>query len=487
MLTTNMTTSHLERADRNATTASDGALTKEFLAALREGYQMDASDRARHNAVTNNDTKALALNRSALRGEDGHFSHRIRTKGITNQKKSGRCWMFAGLNVMRPQVIRDHRMEEFEFSIAYLQFWDKLEKANLYLESIIELRDADFLDRDWEAVNKGTLEDGGWWSYLVGLVAKYGVVPLSAMPETHASNHTHTFNVILGRLLRSRAVKLLDQYADGCGIDELRAGKNEVLAEVYRLLVIHFGEPPSEFEWRYPIRKQGDATDHDEAGFQSAVDSKLSPPEVHTPRSFYQKFASRPLSEFVCLYNDPKNEMGRHYSFDRARNIVGSDCMHFVNIDTAPMKRIAKASILANEPLWFAVNMDYDQSTELGLMRHRLFDYETLFDIDLTVSKANRTRFHAGASGHAMALMGVDLAADGRPRKWLVENSWGDDKGDKGCWTLHDDWFDEHVYTIIVHRSHVSEDILKRFDEEPVVLPAWYPGACGIRSNAPTE
>ena len=141
------------------------------------------------------------------------------------------------------------------------------------------------------------------------------------------------------------------------------------------------------------------------------------------------------------------------------------------------MRDIAKASILANEPLWFAVNMGFDQSTELGLMKHRLYDYEVLFGIDLALSKSDRTRFHAGASGHAMALVGMDLDADGNPRKWLVENSWGDEKGDKGLWTLHNDWFDEHVYTIIAHRSHVPASVLKCFDEEPTVLPSWYPGA----------
>lgn len=474
-----MTASQITRTRRSGTASSDGALTGEFLSALRDGYRMNAADLACHNAVTNNDTKSLALNRGGIRGEDGHFSHRIRTKGITNQKKSGRCWMFAGLNVLRPQVIRDHRMEEFEFSTAYLQFWDKMEKANLYLESIIELRDADFLDRDWEMVNKWTMEDGGWWNYLVGLVGKYGVVPLSAMPETHASSHTETLNEILGRLLRARAVRLLEHHADGSGLDELRAEKSGVLAEVYRLLVIHFGEPPSEFEWRYPLKK---GKDSDDADSHSAENRTLSPPERQTPQSFYKKYVGRPLSEFVCLYNDPLNELNRHYCFDRARNIVGNDSMHFVNIDTVAMKELAKASILANEPLWFAVNMNFDQSLELGLMRHRLFDYETLFNIDLGISKANRTRFHSGASGHAMALMGVDLAADGQTRKWLVENSWGDEKGDRGCWTLHDDWFDEHVYTIIVHRRHVPGEILSQFDEEATVLPAWYPGAMGIHS-----
>ena len=472
-----MITTELDPASRPGATSSAGALTDDFLAALRDGYRMSAADRACHNAVTNNDTKSLALNRCAIHGEDGHFSHRIRTKGITNQKRSGRCWMFAGLNVLRPQVIRDHRMEEFEFSIAYLQFWDKMEKANLYLESIIELRDASFLDRDWEMVNKWTLDDGGWWSYLVGLVGKYGVMPLAAMPETHASTHTDTLNEILGRLLRSRAVRILDRYADGAGIDELRVEKNAVIAEVYRLLVIHFGEPPSEFDWRYPVRKNDKSGDPEDAESQSAENRNLTALERHSPQSFYRQYVGRPLSEFVCLYNDPHNELGRHYSFDRARNMVGNECMHFVNIDSSPMKEIAKASILDNEPLWFAVDMGFDQSQELGLMKRRLFDYETLFGIDLGISKANRTRFYSGSSGHAMALIGVDLAADGQPRKWLVENSWGDDKGDKGCWTLHDDWFNEHVYTIIVHRRHVPETILSQFDQDVTVLPAWYPGA----------
>jgi bleomycin hydrolase len=468
--------------ERQATETAAGTLTPAFLRTLREDYQMSTADRACHNAVTNQSAKPLALNRGMLRGDDGYFSHRVQSKGISNQKKSGRCWMFAGLNVLRPQVIRDHRMENFEFSAAYLQFWDKLEKANLYLESILELRDAHFLDREWEQVNKAAMEDGGWWNYLVALVGKYGIMPLAAMPETHASTHTETLNEVLGRLLRSDAVRLLDRHADGAGIDDLRAAKDEMLKEVYRLLVIHFGEPPAEFEWRYPVRQQ-DSGNPADSELRTAENQRLSPPERHTPQSFYRQYIGRPLSEFVCLYNDPKNDLNRHYRFDRARNIFGDECMHFANIETTSMKQIAKASILANEPLWFAVNMNLDQSTELGLMRHRLFDYEALFGIDLTLSKADRTRLHAGASGHAMALMGVDLGADGQPRKWLVENSWGDEKGDKGLWSLHDDWFDEHVYTIIAHRSHVPAAILELFDEEATTLPSWYPGARGSQSG----
>jgi bleomycin hydrolase len=463
-------------------TIPTGALTPGFLTELRAGYEMSAGDRACHNAVTNNDLNALALNREVARGDDGHFSHRIKSQGITNQKKTGRCWMFAALNVLRPQVMRDHGMAEFEFSTAYLQFWDKLEKANVFLESIIELRDADFLDRDWEMVNKFVVEDSGWWNYVAGLVGKYGVVPASVMPETHAGSHTGTLNHILGRMLRSRAVRILERYAAGASLDEMRAGKHDALREVYRFLVINLGEPPAEFEWRYRQHKPSEGNGKDSGkGMSTVAEEDLTPPERHTPQSFSRKYLGGSLDDFVCLYNDPLNEMGRHYRFSRSSNIIGNECMHFVNIDTAPMKQIAVASILANEPLWFAVNMNIDQSEEHGLMEHQLFDYETLFGIDLTVSKADRTRFHVGFSCHAMALMGVDLDQDGRPRKWLVENSWGAKKGNKGRWTLHDKWFDEQVYTLIVHKRHVPEGIMRCFEEEPIELPAWYPSACGIR------
>lgn len=464
--------------------ATSGALTSEFLTALRTGYEMSQADRACHNAVANNAVTSLALNRDVVRADDGHFSHRIKSQGITDQKKSGRCWMFAGLNVLRPQVIREHQMEEFEFSTAYLQFWDKMEKANLFLESIIELRDTHFLDRDWETVNKWIMEDGGWWNYVVGLIEKYGVAPLSAMPETHASTHTDPLNHILGRLLRTKAVRITDRHADGAGIEALRTEKNEALKEVYRLLVLNLGEPPVEFEWRYRRRRMRPGNEEDvKAELRTVAEDDLSPPEHHTPQSFSKKYVGPSLTDHVCLYNDPQNELNRHYCFDRAHNIVGNENMHFVNIDTVPMKEVAKASILANEPVWFAVNMTFDQSAEHGLMEHDLFDYETLFGIDLTVSKADRTRFHAGASCHAMVLMGVDLDTDGRPLKWLVENSHGDDTGKQGRWALLDQWFDEHVYTIIVHKSHVPDAILAHFEESPTVLPAWYPGAGGIISS----
>lgn len=436
---------------------------------------MSDVDRARQNAVTNNDLKSLALNRRAVTHGDDHFSHRVKTAGMTHQKQSGRCWMFAALNTLRPLVVRECGVKEFEFSTSYLQFWDRMERSNLYLESVIEMRDVDYLDRRWELLTRWTLEDGGWWNYVVGLIEKYGVVPKSVMPETHSSSKTAELNEVLGRLVRSRAASILGAAESGSAEDELRSMKESALHEIYRYLVICFGEPPVEFEWRY--KKEKDA---DKEAPESAEDESLGKLESFTPQSFFDQFVGSTLGDIVCLYNDPKNSLDRHYEFAGASNMVGGKCMDFVNVDMATIKEAAIASIRANEPLWFAVNMSFDQSEELGLMHDRLFDYEALFGMSLELTKADRARFHAGVSNHAMALMGVDLDGEGSPRKWLVENSWGDKKGRDGWWTLHDSWFDEHVYTIMVHKKYVPAEVLSHFDEKATALPEWYPGAAGV-------
>ena len=464
----------------SASTQNPSALSPDLVSTLRDSYQLSGEDLIRHNTVTNNAINKLALNRRVIAGEDGHFSHKIKTKGVTNQKSSGRCWMFAGLNVMRPKVIHEQELENFEFSTAYLQFWDKMEKSNLYLENIIELREADRLDREWLLVNEWMVGDGGWWNYVVGLVGKYGVVPASVMPETHSSENTGTMNTVLERLLRAEAKLILAASRDGKDIDTLREIKKESLAKVYRFLAINLGEPPTEFEWRYRTKSRQDE-DEKSSGEQTLppVAEELTEWKTFTPQIFYRDFVGLNLADFVCLYNDPSQKLGEHYRFDRARNMAESSDMNFVNVSSDEMKKTGVKSILANEPMWFAVNMGFDQSTEHGLMEVDLFDYKTLFGIELDMSKADRAVFGAGASDHAMTLMGVDLK-EGEPRKWLVENSWGDEKGRKGQWTLYDDWFAEHVYNIIVNKKHVATETLAAFEKEAKVLPAWYPGAQGI-------
>lgn len=477
--------------------ADTGALSPAILAELRDGFTFDEKTRVIHNAVTNNNISDLVLNRSVVQGEDGHFSHRIKTGGVTNQKASGRCWMFAGLNTMRPRVIEAKKLDGFEFSTAYLQFYDKLEKSNLFLEYMIEMRDTDYLDRDWEMVHKWTLDDGGWWQYVVELVEKYGVVPKSAMPETRSSEDTGAMNLVLERMLYAQAVKLRAMHKEGKSVAQLREQKKKVLADVYRFLVINLGQPPATFEWRYEgEEKKGDKEKGEKAGKDAKSDVKddvdkkdepptsvvkgLTPMRKYTPQEFYKEYVNVPLRDYVTLYNDATSPFGKHYRFSRSRNMAGAADVDFVNLEISALKAAVKASILANEPVWFASDVGKDQSAQLGLMADRLYDYGPLFGVDLTMSKADRVRHRAEVSNHAMVFMGMDLR-DERPVKWLVENSWGEQKGKRGTWTLYDAWFSEHVFAVIINKKHVPAEVLKVFAEPATTLPTWYPGAMGVR------
>jgi len=472
-----------------AVRGADGGLTPDFLDGLRLSYKQND---VRFNALAANPINDLVLNRSVVDAHDTHFTYRIRFKGVTDQHQSGRCWMFAGLNTLRPAIIAKNGLDDFEFSETYLQFWDKLEKANLYLEYMIELRNADPLDREWEAVQKMTLDDGGWWQSVVALVSKYGVVPKEAMPATTASDNTGTLNTILERKLHVDGAKIREMSRAGSDLNALRAYKKQALVEVYRILAQTLGEPPQEFTWR-PKKKDGDKKDeagpekdgkkkkgdHSQAKTnEPPMDIDLTPAKKYTPLSFYHKMVGTALEDYVSLYYDPLNPTMKHYAFQRSRNLADKGDVDFVNIGLEAMKQIAMKSVMANEPVWFASDVGKDQNAKLGIMAANLYNYGPLFDVDLHLDRAQRILFRDGGPDHAMVFMGVDVV-DHKPVKWLVENSWGSDKGDKGSWTLYNDWFDEHVYMVIVNKRHVPAAMLKVFTEPAKELPPWYPGAGG--------
>ena len=469
---------------------AEGGLTPDFLDHLRQSYQ---PDEVRFNALAANPINDLVLNRSVVAAHDPHFTYRIRFKGVTDQHHSGRCWLFAGLNTLRPAIIAKNKLDEFEFSETYLQFWDKLEKSNLYLEYMIELRDADPLDREWEAVQKWTLDDGGWWQGVVALVSKYGVVPKEAMPTTTASDNTDTLNTVLERKLHVDGAKIRELARTGSEVTALRAYKEQALVEVYRILAQTLGEPPKEFSWR-PKQKDGDkksaAEGAEKSGKkktaaksgaktkESALDIDRTPAKKYTPLSFYHEMVGAALEDYVSLYYDPVNPLLKHYAFQRSRNLADHADVDFVNIGLDAMKQIAMKSVMANEPVWFASDVGKDQNAKLGILAANLYDYGPLFDVNLHLDRAQRILFRDGGANHAMVFMGVDVV-NNKPVKWLVENSWGADKGDKGTWTLYNNWFDEHVYMVIVNKRHVPAAMLKVFNQPATVLPPWYPGAAG--------
>ena len=437
--------------------AGDGALSPKLISEISSSFEMDPHTRAMYNAITSSDINTLALNRDVIQEHNDVFSHKIKARGVTNQKSSGRCWLFAGLNVMRPMIIEKYKLTDFEFSQNYLAFWDKMEKANCFLENIIEFIDRDLLDREMEIVLRNPFADGGWWKYVVDLVEKYGVVPKEVMPETNSSENTRRMNQAVSRMLRCGAVKIRQMYQNGENIEQLRTQKELILADVYKMLCMNLGKPPDDFKYRFEDR-----------------DSVVSTMRTYTPLEFYRDFVAVDLKDFVSIFNDPTREFGKHYEISLSRNIYDGADVHYANVDVDDLKEMAMKSVLADEPVWFACDVGKDQDSKHGIMAMGIYDYSSIYNVGMDMSKAERALYRESSPNHAMVFIGVDTA-NGNPVKWLVENSWGKSKGDGGYWAMYDSWFDNHVYNIVVKKEFVPKDILAIYDTEPIVIPPWDP------------
>ena len=435
----------------------EGGLTSEVIQEVRQSFKMDTPTRALMNALTNNDIKKLALNRDKYVAHDNLFNHKIKTKGITNQKSSGRCWLFAGLNIMRPKVIEEYDLKEFEFSQSYLFFWDKFEKANTFLELIIETRDRDPLDRELTMILQSPFSDGGLWIYVVGLIEKYGVVPKSVMPESEQTSNTKMMDRLISRKLRKDAALFREMSQSGASVSELREHKVEMLKDVYRMLVLNFGVPPEEFQWRYESK-----------------DSVLSEVKTYTPQSFFKEVVDIDLRDYVPIYNHAVRPYNKLYQMRFARNIYDRPDNIFINLDTEQMRQFILKQLLDNQPVYFSCDVGKESNSEYGILAPDIHDYETFYGMDFSMSKADKFSYRESHSTHAMVFVGVDTL-QGRPKKWLVENSWGDKKGDKGYWTMYDEWFDEYIYKVIIHKKHLPKHVLDILKTEPIVLPPWDP------------
>jgi bleomycin hydrolase len=438
----------------------DGALTAERLAALQIGFDRVPAYRIAQNAVTQVTADDVALNRSVVTGIDHTFSHLLDDWAVTNQKTSGRCWIFAGLNLLRTGAMKKMNLKQFEFSQCYVHFWDKLERANYFLEAMIETADRPVDDRTVAYLLAHPVDDGGQWNMFVNLVQKHGVVPKTCMPETESSSNTRRMNSILVAKLREGARTLRERYARGASIDELRAVKDQTLEVVHRILCIHLGTPPSRFTWQWNDKDRG---------FHR--DGEL------TPQEFAAKYVDLPLDEYVCLVHDPRPDSpyGRTFTVDYLGNVVDGGRVKYLNVDIALMKDIAMRTVLDGEPVWFGCDSGKMMRRDLGLWDNAVYDYDTLYDTTFGLTKAERLLYHQTMMTHAMLFTGVDVV-DGRPRRWRVENSWGaDNNGRSGFFVITDNWFDEHMFEIAARRSYLPEDLRDAIDQEPIVLPAWDP------------
>ncbi|ADD43567.1 aminopeptidase C [Stackebrandtia nassauensis] len=435
----------------------DAALTASHIAALRADFAANRAHKAVQNALARTPLQDVALDHEIATSIDSSVSHHLDDWKVTNQKRSGRCWMFAGLNLLRPAAAKAMNVKDFEFSQAYTQFYDKLERANFTLENVIDLAGADADDRTLVHVLKTAIDDGGQWNMFVALIDKHGLVPKSAMPETHSSSHTAELNASLQTILRDGAVRLRDEAAAGADATALRKSKSEILETIHRVLCLHLGTPPQSFNWQW---KDKDNVFHRDG--------------VMTPREFADKYVKLPLDEYVCLVHDPRNEYGRTYTVDRLGNVVGGQPVVYLNVDIDVIRDLTAKSIQDGEPVWFGCDVAPQLHKKLGVWDANLFDTESLYGFAPTMDKKQRLLYQHTAMSHAMLFTGVNML-DGEPTHWRVENSWGNDNGEDGYYTMNDSWFGEFVFEIAARRENLPADLAAQLDTDPIVLPAWDP------------
>lgn len=435
------------------------SLTPEQVSGFQGAFQADPTKRLMQNVVTQRDVNEVALDRSVVTGAAHSFSNVIDDWKVTNQARSGRCWMFAGLNLLRADARKTLNVRDFEFSQSYLMFWDKLERANFILEAVIETADRPVGDRTVAWLLQRGVEDGGQWDMFVALVKKHGVVPKAVMPETESSSNSSKMNMMLGYQVRQGAKRIRDMYKAETSLDELRQAKQQVLNDVYKVLSIHLGTPPDSFEWQWKDRA---GAFHREGRM--------------TPLEFAQRYSSTNLDDYVCLVHDPRlaNPLGRTYTIEHLGNVVASPPIRYLNVDVDLMKDIAARMLQDGKPVWFGCDTSKQMHREMGIWDAGLFDYATVYGADFSMDKAARLEYHLTRMTHAMLFTGVDLV-DGKPRRWRVENSWDDKVGDKGFFLMNDSWFAEYMFEVAAPKSMLPPELQRAAESEPIVLPAWDP------------
>ncbi len=435
----------------------DGMLAAADLEQLRKEFTTNPVYRLAQNAVTRVTVDDVAINREILNSIDHSLSTTLDDWKVTNQERSGRCWLFAGLNLLRVGVMRKTGLKEFEFSQNHAMFWDKIERANYFLEAIIETAGRDLDDRTVAFLLESVASDGGQWNMFAALVAKHGLVPKGYMPETQSSSNTARMNAILQYQLRqgTRAVRA----AAAESIDSARAVKADILQVIYRVLCIHLGTPPESFDWQW--------TDKDKQFHRDGV---------LTPQEFAARYVELPVADYVCLVHDPRptSPTGRTFTVEYLGNVVGAPPVTYLNVDMSVIKDIAARTIQGGEPVWFGCDVGKMMSNDYAIWDAGLYDLPSLYDAQFELDKAARLAYHETQMTHAMLFTGVDVL-DGATRRWRVENSWGSERGKDGFYTMNDSWFDQYVFEIAARRDALPAELQQALDTEPIVLTAWDP------------
>lgn len=439
-----------------------GALNTDALGALADAFLENGTARLMQNAVSQTPVDDIALDRAIVTTTDHTFSTLLDDWTVTAQKKSGRCWMFAGLNLLRVGAREKMSIKQFEFSQNYTLFWDKLERANYFYEAIIATADRELDDRTVSFLLSGgsLMSDGGQWNMFINLIQKHGLVPKAMMPESESSSNTQRMNSVLRAKLREGAMLLRERATAGDSAESLRAAKGEFLEAIHRILSIHLGTPPTRFTWQWTDRN-----------------GEFHRDEETTPQEFAAKYVTLPVEDYVCLVHDPRptSPMGRTFTVDFLGNVMGGARVKYLNVPVEVMKSVTQRVLESGEPVWFGCDVGKQMRRDLGLWDARLFDYAGVYGTGFDLNKAQRLLYGETQMTHAMLFTGVDVAADGQPRRWRVENSWGEENGVKGYFTMNDSWYDEYMFEIAARPEMLPAELRAALDEEPIVLPAWDP------------
>jgi len=411
------------------------------------------------NAIIANGIEKVAFNNSSQIGLQNNFSHEIKTGKITSQEKSGRCWMFAGLNLFRSKITKKLNTDDFEFSQNYLMFFDKLEKANYFLESIINTAAEDIYSRIVMWLLRDPLQDGGQWDMFVNLIKKYGAVPKNVMPETFHSSNSALMNQLLTAQLRKWASILRKMNQEGKPEKALREKKSEFIVEFYRFLTYFLGDPPLEFYFEY----------RDKDGKHQSTDSL-------TPLKFYKEFVGIDLDEYISLIHAPTPDKPffKTYTVEFLGNVIEGRKVLYLNSPIDLLKKCTVSQLTADEPVWFGCDIRLQTDKQKGLMDTRVFLYDYALDTKFDLSKSERLLYGESLLTHAMVFTGVNLK-NGKPDRWKVENSWGEERGEKGFFIMSDTWFDEFNYQVVINKKYLTKEMADLLTSAPVVLSPWDP------------
>ena len=433
----------------------DGGITKQMLQQIEKQNAPTASDRALRNALAANSIDALAKNQKNAGALDTYFNIETKKQSITNQKSSGRCWMFSGMNVLRANFAKRTDSLKVTFSQDYLFFYDQLEKANLMLQGVIDTGKKPIDDQRVQFFFHHPLNDGGTFCGVADLTEKYGLVPTEVQPETYSAESTSRMSRIISSKLREQGLELRKMVNEGKKAKDIQQRKTEMLSEIYHMLVITLGEPVKEFT--YAFRDKNGKT--------------LTPVKTYTPQSFYQEVVGEKLNgTFIMVMNDPRREYYKTYEVEYDRHTYDGHNWKYLNLPMEDIEQLAIASLKDGRKLYSSYDVGKQLDRKRGYADTENYDYESLFGTTFGMNKAERISTFDSGSTHAMTLTAVDLDADGKPLKWKVENSWGSDSGHQGCIIMTARWFREYMFRLVVDKKYVSEKLLKDYDQKPVMV-----------------